>query len=70
MRSNHIRLNKFKLEATTFLTNTGIEAAKRAGMYVIGLLTTHNKSELQNANRTAEGFEELLTKGKPIASQI
>lgn len=48
----------------------GIEAAKRAGMYVIGLLTTHNKSELQNANRTAEGFEELLTKGKRIASQI
>jgi beta-phosphoglucomutase len=37
----------------------GIEAARRAGMRVIGLATTHEKSMLTQADRVVESFAEI-----------
>lgn len=37
----------------------GIEAARRAGMAVIGLATTHEKELLAEADRVVESFEEM-----------
>ena len=49
----------------------GIEAAKRAGMYAIGLATTFGKAQLSEADFVAENFsqvrEHLLKNGVPIS---
>ncbi|OGY24584.1 MAG: hypothetical protein A2Y57_01870 [Candidatus Woykebacteria bacterium RBG_13_40_7b] len=37
----------------------GVESAKRAGMKVIGILTTHSKEELQKADLVINNFSEL-----------
>ncbi|OGY22830.1 MAG: hypothetical protein A2172_01925 [Candidatus Woykebacteria bacterium RBG_13_40_15] len=37
----------------------GVEAAKRAGMKVIGILTTHSKEELNKADLVINNFSEL-----------
>jgi len=40
-------------------TPAGIEAARRAGMKVVGLLTTHSEKELVNADLVVENYEQL-----------
>ena len=37
----------------------GVESAKRAGMKVIGILTTHSKEELNKADLVINNFSEL-----------
>ena len=39
----------------------GIEAAKKAGMYVVGLATTHQKNALHTADTVINNFRELIT---------
>ncbi len=43
-------------------TNAGVEAAKKAGMKVIALLTSHTKEELENANHWIKDFTDLQVK--------
>ena len=38
----------------------GVEAAKSAGMYVVGLLTTCDRHKLHKANKVVNGFADLL----------
>jgi len=38
----------------------GISAAKAAGMYAVGILTTHTKEELHEADMVISSFQELL----------
>lgn len=42
----------------------GIEAARRAGMPVIGLATTHGKEMLGEANRVVGSFREIVLEGQ------
>lgn len=39
----------------------GITAAKAAGMFVVGLLTTHTKEDLKEADMVIRDFRELIT---------
>ncbi len=38
----------------------GIAAAKKAGMYVIGLTTSYNKSQLHEADNVFDGYDEIV----------
>ncbi|OGY87625.1 MAG: hypothetical protein A2233_01600 [Candidatus Kerfeldbacteria bacterium RIFOXYA2_FULL_38_24] len=42
-------------------TQLGVHAAKNAGMYCIGITTTHTKDELQDADRVIDSFEHLMS---------
>ncbi len=39
----------------------GVNAAKKAGMFVIALLTTHNRDQLRQADKIVNGFSDLLS---------
>ncbi|HEY4597713.1 MAG TPA: HAD family phosphatase, partial [Thermoanaerobaculia bacterium] len=41
----------------------GIEAARRAGMPVIGLATTHEEELLEGANMVVDSFKEIALEG-------
>lgn len=48
----------------------GIEAAKKAGLYVIALATTHPRHELQNADKIISSFEDMLVVKTDAVSEI
>ncbi|RAP35699.1 beta-phosphoglucomutase [Legionella quinlivanii] len=47
-------------------TPHGIDAAKNAGMHVIGLLTTYKNHHIANADQIATGFRQLLDEAHPL----
>jgi beta-phosphoglucomutase family hydrolase len=47
---------------------SGIKAAKAAGMYVVGITTTHGKEELGLADRIVDSFKELSVNSLDLKS--
>lgn len=46
---------------------SGIKAAKAAGMYVVGITTTHGKEELELADRVVNSFKDLSVENLELA---
>lgn len=46
---------------------SGIQSAKAASMYVVGITTTHNKEELGLADKVVNSFQELSVEGLELS---
>ncbi|KTC83781.1 HAD family hydrolase [Legionella brunensis] len=50
-------------------TPHGVEAAKAAGMYVVALLTSYTKNQLQNADKIINNFSQLILEENKLATE-